>query len=214
MMMMRMKMRMVMGIPMLLLLPRLLFSSPPPSPPPPRIAGLSRRRPAQPVRRRDTEPARPLPPPRPHTAPARSSRPAPGADTGPAGADLTGWRPRRAAGKARSGATGRDGTRCHGAPRTPTPHRGDRPTRWLPPPSLFFIYFMFPVEKENQTEPPSGMKAAASLRGAPYPRPRTSAAAGAALAPPEPRGAGAGLAAARGCRDPLPPPRVCGSGRG
>ncbi|RLW11321.1 hypothetical protein DV515_00001331 [Chloebia gouldiae] len=47
MMMMRMKMRMVMGIPMLLLLPRLLSSSPPPPPPPPRIAGLSRRRPAQ-----------------------------------------------------------------------------------------------------------------------------------------------------------------------
>ncbi|XP_068790365.1 uncharacterized protein [Struthio camelus] len=46
-MMMMMKMRMVMGIPMLLLLPRLLASSPPPPPPPPRIAGLSRRRPAQ-----------------------------------------------------------------------------------------------------------------------------------------------------------------------
>ena len=45
--MMVMKMRMVMGIPMLLLLPRLLSSSPPPPPPPPRIAGLSRRRPAQ-----------------------------------------------------------------------------------------------------------------------------------------------------------------------
>lgn len=40
-----------MGIPMLLLLPRLLSSSPPPPPPPPRIAGLSRRRPAQMARR-------------------------------------------------------------------------------------------------------------------------------------------------------------------
>ncbi|XP_074406450.1 uncharacterized protein LOC141730701 [Zonotrichia albicollis] len=210
MMMMRMKMRMVMGIPMLLLLPRLLSSSPPPPPPPPRIAGLSRRRPAQ--TQRPTAllllPCRgpTLRLPRPPTARPPAQTPIRRL------ADLTGWAG-AAPGCGETAERGPDGTRRHGELRAP--HPAPRPGRCpsAPPPSLFlFIYF--PVEKEKPLLAASGRSPHTGC--APQ-----DAAPGAALgarpggarsprAPRSPRGGGRSPAAGA---LPFPPPRVCGSGR-
>ncbi|XP_054501308.2 uncharacterized protein LOC129128168 isoform X1 [Agelaius phoeniceus] len=171
------------------------------------------------VRHIDTATDRPPPPPlpRPHTAPAPPAhRPSPGADTHPPprrpqglGWGRAGLRGNRGAGHGRDAAP-------RGAPRTP-PRTAPRPLPQRSPtlsPPLLFLFIYFPVEKEKPLLDASGRSPHTGC--APQdaaPGAALGARPGGARSPRAPRSPrGGGRSAAAGAL-PLPPPRVCGSGR-